>query len=73
MPYFDRFDIAEAWYIFLTDWHDGHGTGWASYGRLSRLLGYFKPGTHLYDESDLSENGRLIYTGLVARLGLEEG
>ena len=79
MPEFDRFDVVEAWYIFLSQWHDGHGRGRASYGRLSRLLQYFRPAPSLTNEDDLSENGRLIYdrlvsrvsTGLVARVGSE--
>jgi hypothetical protein len=71
MPYFDRFDVTEAWYVFLTQWHDGHGEGWASYGRLSRLLGYFKPGLHLNNEDDLTENGTLIYDMLVVRVQSE--
>ncbi len=67
MPEFDRFDVVEAWYVFLTQWHDGHGTGWASYGRLSRLLQSFRPALSLDSEDDLSENGRLIYAQLVVR------
>ena len=68
MPEFNRFDIVEAWYVFLCQWHDGRGRGWASYGRLSRLLGYFKPGSHLNNEDDLTENGTLIYEKLCERL-----
>ena len=68
MPYFDRFDVVEAWYIFLCQWHDGNGEGWASYGRLSRLLQYFRPSRMLTDEDDLSENGRLIFDQLVVRV-----
>ena len=71
MPEFNRFDITEAWYVFLCQWHDGHGEGWASYGRLSRLLGYFRPAPSLVAVEDLSENGRLIYAQLVARVGSE--
>jgi hypothetical protein len=71
MPYFNRFDIAAAWYVFLVQWHDGRARGWASYGRLSRLLGYFKPSALLNAEDDLSENGRLIYDQLVARVQAE--
>ena len=68
MPYFDRFDIVEAWYVFLSQWHDGRGRGWASYGRLSRLLSYFKPSSILNNEDDLTENGTLIYDALVVRV-----
>lgn len=71
MPYFDRFDIVEAWCVFLCQWHDGRGRGWSSYGRLSRLLSYFKPNALLLNECDLSENGRLIYDALVVRVESE--
>lgn len=71
MPYFDRFDVVAAWYVFLCQWHDGRGRGWASYGRLSRLLGYFTPSALLNTEDDLSENGRLIYDALVVRVESE--
>ena len=65
--YFDRFDVVEAWYVFLCQWHDGRGKGRYSYGRLSKLFTYFKPGCHLNSEEDLTDNGRAIYDQLVAK------
>lgn len=59
--YFDRFDIAEAWYLALCAWHGGQ---WSpEYSRLCRLTSYYKPGYNL-SVSDLTENGLQIYTEL---------
>lgn len=55
--YFDRFDICEAWYCWLSDNHGGMGS--REYARLSRLR-YFKPSPMLCTER-LSENAREIY------------
>lgn len=60
----DRFDIAEAWYLYLSHFHDGQ---WSEkYERLSQLTSWFKPGPMLKLGS-LSQNGRRIYDDLVAR------
>lgn len=56
---FDRFDIVTAWYHYLTESHGGMGS--REYRRLSRLLGYFKPGA---SDAPMSENAREIYTSL---------
>jgi hypothetical protein len=63
VPYFDRFDIVSAYYLFLTFYHDGQASKF--YGRLCKLLKHFRPGPSLSDETDLTENGRAIYDRLV--------
>ena len=56
---FDRFDICEAYYLFLSFYHEGQ---WSDkYKRLCKLLKYFKPSDLLRDEENLSENGRAIF------------
>lgn len=63
MPYFDRFDIAEAYYLFFTHYHEGGGS--RKYQRLSTMgqrLG-FRPRPLLSVET-LSDNGREIYEDL---------
>jgi hypothetical protein len=62
MTYFDRFDICEAWYLYLSHCHGGQ---WSpEYERLSRLQGYFTPSPMLSVDS-LNENARAIYDDLV--------
>lgn len=63
--YFDRFDIAEAWYLWLCD---NHGGQWSrEYARLSKLTRNFRPGPSLrYDT--LTENGRAIYDNIGAKV-----
>lgn len=62
--FFDRFDIAEAYYLFLAHYHEGQAS--EKYRRLSRMTNYFKPSPLLSVEK-LSENGREIYEALVER------
>lgn len=76
MPYFDRFDICEAYLVFEWDWHDG---GWlrerpsnqrrreSTDVQLSRMD--FRPSPFL-NFKRLSENGREIYQALGERYGL---
>jgi hypothetical protein len=64
--YFNRADVCEAWYLFLSNYHWGQGSD--MYARLSRLTSYFHPGPMLRYES-LSENGKVIYDGLVDSKG----
>jgi hypothetical protein len=66
---FDRFDICEAWYLYLSHWHNGQGS--REYARLSRLLSYFTPRDSLCDECDLSDNARCIYEQLCEDNGVE--
>jgi hypothetical protein len=63
--HFDRFDIAEAWYLALSHCYDGQGSD--SYSRLCRLQTYFKPSPLLSVDS-LTDNGREIYEAACARL-----
>ena len=65
MSYFDRFDIAEAYYLALADCHSGQ---WSKeYARLCKMQKYFRPSPLLRVES-LSENGREIYESVCKRL-----
>lgn len=62
MPSFDRFDIVTAWYAWLSDNHAGQ---WSpEYARLSRMLGYFRPGYRDGTRESLSENARAIYDNI---------
>lgn len=62
--YFDRFDIVEAYYLFLSHHHEGQGS--EKYSRLCRMLRYFTPGPLLRYDS-LSDNGKAIYDRLVEK------
>lgn len=62
--YFDRFDIAEAYYLALAHCHGGQGS--REYARLSKLSRVFKPSPML-DVDNLTENGRAIYDNACAR------
>ena len=63
--YFDRFDIAEAWYLALSHCHGGQ---WSKeYSRLCKLQHIFEPSPMLSVES-LTENGREIYDAACARM-----
>ena len=83
MPYFDRFDICEAYLVMEWDWHSG---GWLqerpSNVRRGRRRGYVGESTDVqlsrigfrvspchrgYDS--LSENGKEIYDMLTLRYG----
>ena len=63
--YFDRFDIAEAWYLALTHCHGGQYS--RSYARLCKLRRIFRPSPLLRVET-LSENGKEIYENAVKKL-----
>ena len=59
---FNRFDIAEAWYLALSHCHDGQ---WSKeYKRLSRMSSYFTPSPLLSVER-LNDNARAIYANAV--------
>ena len=59
---FYRLDICEAWYVFLSETHEGQGS--EKYARLSRLLRHFFPKDRLSAET-LSEGARAIYDRLI--------
>ena len=71
MPTFDRFDIAEAHYLFARQYHMGGDTKRRDFWRLNRIG--FKPGFSLRQYDDpalaLTENGQEIYAVLVAKEG----
>ena len=68
--YFDRFDVCEAYYLFLSHYHDGQ---WGKmYRRLCHLLTYFKPSPMLSVDS-LSENGAEIYRMLAEKAETNNG
>ena len=60
--WFERFDVAEAYYLFFRDYHEGQ---WSEkYSRMCKLTESFKPSPILsYD--NLEENGQAIYDSLV--------
>lgn len=68
MPYFDRFDIVEAYYCALSDCHGGQAS--REYARLSRMSRYFKPRASLSADT-LDDNAREIYLAVCQRLGCE--
>lgn len=63
--YFDRFDIAEAYYLALTHCHGGQNS--KSYARLCKLSQSFRPAPGL-DVDELSDNGREIYENACKKL-----
>ena len=63
--YWDRFDIAEAWYLALCHCHGGQ---WSrEYARLCKLSRSFRPSPLLSVET-LTENGREIYDAACAKM-----
>ena len=75
---FNRFDVVEAWYLWLCCHHCGivhdpprsHPNWWQSYNRLSFMESklHFKPRSDLSEET-LTDNERLIYDDLCRRCG----
>lgn len=61
--YYDRYDICEAWWLYLSTYHAGMGS--SLYARLSRLQRAFSPRQSLHNESDLTPNGQAIYLNLL--------
>jgi hypothetical protein len=59
--YFDRFDIAEAWFIYLSENHSGQNC--PLYLRLCQLQKWFKP-SPLLNRSRLNENAQAILENL---------
>ncbi len=62
--YFDRFDVAEAHWLFCHDYHEGQGSD--KYARLCRIQTWLSPRPNLSYQA-LSENGKAIYDALVAK------
>lgn len=55
--HFNRYDIACAWYIYLSENHEGQFS--RKYERLSMLTEWFKP-SPLLSRASLSDNARAI-------------
>lgn len=75
--YFDRFDICEAYYLYMTFWNVGGTTSrWYNTSRRHRQAQSisaqlhrmkFKPSSLLWHVTDLTENGRAIYNALIEK------
>ena len=65
MPYFNKFDICEAWYLYAVHSHNGQ---WSKeYKILGRLINMnFRPSPMLAARCDLTVNGAEIYDNLVS-------
>lgn len=64
-PYYDRFDIVEAHYVYLSDYHSGMTS--PEYKRLSKLSRYFNPRYSLSGFESLNQNAQAIYEALVKK------
>lgn len=67
MPYFDRFDIVEAWRLCLQEWSHWNVSPSVEYYRLGKMDTYYTPGMGGGSYESLSENGQAIYDQLSAR------
>ena len=55
--FFNRFDVLDAWYIYLSDNHRGQ---WSKeYKRLCKMLQYYQP-ARMLKRSRLNENAQAI-------------
>ena len=65
MPYFDRFDICVAHFLFASHWHGGQGCKlYGKFAQLERLR--YRPSVCQSDRpADLDQNAREIYRLLV--------
>jgi hypothetical protein len=66
--YFNRFDICEAWYLALSECHEGMGS--ERYARLSAMDRYFTPSPTLTVDS-LSDNGKVIYDTAIESMSVQ--
>jgi|21_taG_2_1085346.scaffolds.fasta_scaffold103418_1 hypothetical protein len=60
--YFDRFDIAQAYYLFFMDYHEGQTS--EKYKRLCQIGEYLTCSPMFEGYKSLSENGKAIYQSL---------
>jgi hypothetical protein len=66
MPYWSRFDICEAWYVYAMDYHKGQWSiEYEIFGRLDRI--HFRPGPMLC-RSHLSKRDRQNVRDILASL-----
>ena len=63
--HFDRWDIVEAYYWYLSDYHEGQGS--KNYARLCKLEDIYRPGFTTSASGPSNENSRAIYDALVAK------
>ena len=63
--YFDRFDIAQAYYLFFVDYHEGQGS--EKYKRLCKIEEYLKLPYTFEGYKSLSKNGKAIYDYLAKK------
>ena len=75
--YFDRFDICEAYYLYVVDWNiRGVTNRWYNTSRRYRQAQSinaqlfrmkFRPRLLLWRDTDLTENGLEIYNALIEK------
>lgn len=69
--YYDKFDICEAYFVYMMLWNVGGLTERDKYHNhsIGQILHRvkFKPSPLIKDETDLTENGVEIYNNLVYR------
>lgn len=62
MPHFNRWDIAEAYYLYCYEYHGGQ---WSpEYRALCRVTKFYTPPYRGLTYDDLTENGKAIYEKL---------
>lgn len=62
-PFFNRFDVVEAWYLYCVEYHNGMGSPeYKALSRISRIS--FSPRDSLSYET-LTYNGKAIFDKLV--------
>ena len=63
--YFDRFDIATAYYLFFIDYHEGQ---WSEkYRRSCKIENYLNLSPMFKGYESLTENGKAIYDNLAQK------
>ena len=63
--YFDRFDIATAYYLFFIDYHEGQ---WSEkYKRSCKIENYLNLSPMFKGYESLTENGKAIYDNLAQK------
>ena len=67
MPYYDRFDIIHAHYVWNLEHHGGQSS--PEYAKVCRIEKYFKPGFM----STMSENAQAIHAKLCRKAHCSHG
>ncbi len=60
-----RFDIAEAWFLYLYSHNCGQSC--KNYQRLCKMMEWFSPRHSLSDFDDLTDESKIIYKQIVER------